>query len=776
MYNIVVGDDALRRASRHREGFSLHKNKVKRKKMNLTDRIIRAQLELTKPIADGSRIEISRSFQDKIGKLMHFTRRHDVVVSDEISEKTRGALIVPRDELRGGLIIYLHGGGYTCGTLEYAKGFASVLSAECGMRVVAIEYRLAPEDPFPAALDDVYEAYLDILNSGHVTPDKIILAGESAGGGLEYALCLKLRDEGIPLPAGIIAISPWCDLTLSGKSYEDNLEADPSLTRERLTFFADCYVGAYNDTDAKEMKIGRADEIGGREAKMNPYVSPVFADLSGMPPSLIFVGEDEILLSDAEMMRDRLAECGSSVQYVTRRGMWHAYVLYCLKSNAQDFKIINDFVKSCLPKGNERKLKWMHLDNAAKIYPAAATARWNNIYRLSMTLYEDIDRATLQSALDVTVRRFPSIAVRLRAGIFWYYLEEIAHAPEVQDEKSYPLVRMPFDDIRHCAFRVLIYKKRIAVEFFHALTDGNGGLVFIKTLVAEYISQRYGIRIPNTDGVLDRLEEPSEDELADCFPKHKAMVGKSRNESDSYRILGDVEEDGFCHVTTFLLKPEELLNIAHGYGVTLTSLVAACFIKAILNLQYEDVKKPKNMKKVKVLIPVDLRKIYKRRTLRNFALYTTPGVDPKLGDYTLEEICRIVHHRMALDVTEKNMSARIYTNVKDEENMLLKLTPLFLKNIVMKIIFMLVGEKKSSLSISNLGLVKLPPIMEQYVDRLDFVLSVQSTAPYNAGIISYRDSLNLSIIRNIKEPRLERALYRVFRDTGIHVKLESNQR
>ena len=743
--------------------------------MNITDKILRSQLELTKPLTDGSGLDAARNIQDKVGRLMHFTRRRDVVVLDKSDRNHSGQLVVPRDELRGGLIIYLHGGGYVCGTSEYAKGFASVLSAECGMKVLSVEYRLAPEHPYPAALEDAYDAYCKTLARG-LEPEKIIIAGESAGGGLAYALCLKLRAEGKPLPAGIIAISPWCDLTLSGESYTFNKEADPSITKERLEFFADCYTGAYLPEDIPKIKKIAAPARGDIEKKHNPFVSPIFADLEGMPPSLIFVGEDELLLSDAVSMRDKLFASGCDVTLVSRPDMWHAYVLYCLKSNSDDYVKINNFVKKCLPKDNERKLRWMHLDNSAKIYPAAATSRWNNIYRLSATLKEDVDREVLQSALDVTVRRFPSIAVKLKRGAFWYYLEEIAHAPKIQDEKSYPLVRMPLDDIRHCAFRVLIYKKRIAVEFFHALTDGNGGLIFLKTLVAEYLTQKYGLKIPNEHGVLSRLDPPEEEELRDDFPKNKAPVGKSRNESDSYRVMGEVEPDGFCHVTTFIMRPKQLLELAHSYGVTLTALMAAVFIKASINLQFEDVKKLKHMKKVKVLIPVDLRRIYNSKTLRNFALYVTPGVDPRLGEYTLEEIAKIVHHRMALDITEKNMSARIYTNVHDEERMALKLTPLFLKNIVMKTIFMLVGEKKSGLSLSNLGLVKLPSPMDEYVDRFDFVLSVQSTAPYNASMISYGDTLNLSIIRNIKEPRLERELHRVLRDFGIHIKVESNDR
>ena len=729
---------------------------------------------MTKPLADDASMDSIRAFQDKIGKLMHFTRRHDVVVNDSVYKDMRCALIVPRDEVRGGVILYLHGGGYACGNIDYAKGIASVLAAECGMRTVSVEYRLAPEHPYPAALDDAYTAYCGLIEHG-VPANKIILAGESAGGGLVYALCLRLRDEGMDMPAGIIAMSPWCDLALRGESYSANREADPSLTKERLMFFTDCYLGALKENEkikkssVKELK----SDVHMRE---NPYVSPIYADLTGMPPSIIFVGEDEILLSDALGMRESLVAHGCEVACYVKPKMWHAYLLYPMRCCVEDFKKINGFVKKCLPKDNERKLRWMHLDNSAKIYPAAATSRWNNIYRLSATLNEQIDVDALQSALDVTVRRFPSIAVKLKRGIFWYYLEEIEHAPKIQKEKSYPLVRMPFDDIRHCAFRVLVYNRRVAVEFFHALTDGNGALIFLKTLVAEYLEQKHGISIPSENGVLDRLEEPKNEELEDCFLKHKAKIGRGRNESDSYRIYGTDEDDDFCHVTTFSINPKDLLELAHKNNVTITAALAAAFIKASISLQNEDVRNPRRMKKVKILIPVDLRRIYGENTLRNFALYTTPGVDPRLGEYTFEELCKIVHHRMCLDITPKNMSARIYTNVKDEERLLLKLTPLFLKNIVMRTVFLMFGEKKSTLTMSNLGAVKLPDPMNDYVQRLDFVLSAQSNAPYNASIISYKDTLTLSIIRDIKEPRLEYAFYKVMKECGVHVKVESNAR
>ena len=454
--------------------------------------------------------------------------------------------------------------------------------------------------------------------------------------------------------------------------------------------------------------------------------------------------------------------------------MWHAYHLYRLKSANAEFRLINSFIKKVFPKESERKLRWMGLDNAAKIYPAARTQSWTNLFRLSATLKENVDTEVLQSALDVTVRRFPSIAVRLRRGTFWYYLEELAKAPKISEEKAYPLARMTFRDIRSCAFRVIVYKKRIAVEFFHALTDGNGGLIFLKTLVAEYLSQKYGVKIPAELGVLDRLETPTEEELSDCFPKYAGRFPATRRESDSYRIMGEREENGFSHLTTLIMKSEELLSLAHKYGVTVTAVLAAALIKAGLELQRGDVGRIKKRKPVKVLIPCDLRRVYGTKTLRNFALYATPGIDARLGEYTFGELCDIVYRQMCLEITPKNMAARIKTNVKDEENILLKLTPLFLKNIVMKAVFMMCGEKKSMLTLSNLGAIKLPDVMREYIERMDFVLSVQSTAPYNAGVLSYGDKTYLSIIRNIKEPRLESALYRELRREGISVIAESN--
>lgn len=424
--------------------------------------------------------------------------------------------------------------------------------------------------------------------------------------------------------------------------------------------------------------------------------------------------------------------------------------------------------------GNIPPLRWVRLDNAAKIYPAAIRREWSNIYRQAVTLTEPVDVPVLQRALDVTVKRFPTIAARLRRGAFWYYLQQVPHAPKIREEHSYPLTRMYREELRQCAFRVLVYKNRIAVEFFHSLTDGTGALVFLKTLTAEYLQQKYGITVPAELGVLDRREEPKPEEMEDSFPKYAAPVCASRRDTNAWHMWGEPQPGGFLHQTCFQLPAEQVVAAAHRYGVSVTVFLSAVMMEALVNLQREKVKNPKHRKGIKLLIPVNLRNLFPSKTLRNFAMYTIPELDPRLGEYTFDEICQVIRSKMGLEVTAKYMSTVIATNVRDEKNMAVRLIPLPIKNLVMKAVFDAVGEKKSCLSMSNLGVIRVPESMKPYISRFDFILGTQADAPYNCGVVTYNDRVYVNFIRNIRQPELERHFHAVLRDMGIAVLVESN--
>ena len=290
--------------------------------MAISSKLLRMQLAFFKPFVNGCTIETARIGQAKLGELMANSHKNKVLYSPQIFHNFLGEWIAPKTQKNDGVILYLHGGGYVAGDIDYAKGFGTTLAAKNGIKVFCAAYRLAPEHRYPAALEDALTAYGYLLESGYESR-QIFLCGESAGGGLIYALTLKLKEEGRELPAGIIAISPWTDLTASGASYEKNREADPSMTRERLAYYAKLYADDYLD----------------------PYVSPLFGELTHMPPSLIFVGGDEIMLDDAVFMHERLLKAGSQSELVVTPGMWHGYILYGVSEAKKDHEKISTFLK-----------------------------------------------------------------------------------------------------------------------------------------------------------------------------------------------------------------------------------------------------------------------------------------------------------------------------------------------------------------------------------------------------------------------------------------------
>ena len=283
----------------------------------MTRDFIRSQLKRIRAYTDDSPIVAERKGQALLGRLLRSTRLRGIKAASLSLSGVRATLFTPAKPDRAGAALYLHGGGYCCGDIPYAEGFGSVLASESNLPVLCPAYRLAPEHPFPAAVEDAMGAYRYLL--ARWPAEKIVLVGESAGGGLVYSLCLAAKREGLPLPGGLIAISPWTDLTLSGSSYRDNEKADPSMTKAHLAHFARLYAP------------DRAPE---------PLVSPLFGDLTGLPPSLLFVGGDEIMRDDAVRLDEKLRSFGCHSYLVVAPGMWHAYVLYGLKERRGDMEAI----------------------------------------------------------------------------------------------------------------------------------------------------------------------------------------------------------------------------------------------------------------------------------------------------------------------------------------------------------------------------------------------------------------------------------------------------
>ncbi len=204
-------------------------------------------------------------------------------------------------------ILYLHGGGYYAGSLTTHQALAANISLETDARVLLVDYRLAPEHPFPAAVEDATQAYRWLLRRG-LPPERMAVAGDSAGGGLAVAAMLEWKASGEPLPAAGVCLSPWFDLALTGESIETKASVDPILRPSDMPFAAWCYL---RSADPK-----------------TPTASPLYGDLTGLPPILVQVGTDEILLDDSRRFAERGRQMGVSVRLDIWDEMihvWHAY-------------------------------------------------------------------------------------------------------------------------------------------------------------------------------------------------------------------------------------------------------------------------------------------------------------------------------------------------------------------------------------------------------------------------------------------------------------------
>ena len=208
------------------------------------------------------------------------------------------------------VILYCHGGGYTSGTLGYSRILGSKVSLVTGMQVMSFEYRLAPEHPYPAAVEDALQAWDHLMYLGYGARD-VVVAGDSAGGNLALVLTHKLKQAGRRLPRALLLFSPWTDMTASGNSYQERADIDPVLTLNYIHATRDAYARGEDFTD--------------------PCLSPLFADLTGFPPTLIQAGTNELLLSDAVRLRNRMLKASVPCRLEVWDKMWHVFQTFPMR-------------------------------------------------------------------------------------------------------------------------------------------------------------------------------------------------------------------------------------------------------------------------------------------------------------------------------------------------------------------------------------------------------------------------------------------------------------
>ncbi len=255
-------------------------------------------------------LEKHRQSQDYIGSILGNTKElsfREIRIGDLYGEWVS----VNRAHMKKYVILHCHGGGYSTGSSLYARTLTTKFAASTSMDVLCFDYRLAPEHPYPAATEDAMQVWNYLMLLGYGARD-VIVTGDSAGGNLALSLLLKLKEEERLLPRGLVLLSPWTDLTSSGESFVEKAELDPVLNRDYIDRMVEAYAGG------QDMK--------------DPLISPLFGDFTGFPPTYIQAGENEILLSDAERLYQRLLRSGVSARLEIFEGMWHVFQMSPFKA------------------------------------------------------------------------------------------------------------------------------------------------------------------------------------------------------------------------------------------------------------------------------------------------------------------------------------------------------------------------------------------------------------------------------------------------------------
>ena len=404
---------------------------------------------------------------------------------------------------------------------------------------------------------------------------------------------------------------------------------------------------------------------------------------------------------------------------------------------------------------------WYRLDNAGKIYPAIISPRRTSLFRISATLQKVVHAGALQRALDRVIDRFPYFNVQIKPGLFWYYFETNEHKPRVERDSLYPCMAMNVKKDRMFLFRVRAWNRKVSVEFSHILTDGTGALIFLKTLLYEYFRER-GIEEDRCGDpfIFNPREKPDPGEYEDSFKKvYNKKIPFNRRQMRAFHLPGKHIPRGRYNIITGIAATEPVLEQSRKYGVSLTEFLTALLIESYREYCSDHVRK-RHWRPIVINVPVNLRPIFKSRTMKNFFLPLEPAIDPRLGEYSFDEIVSKVHHYMRHEVDSKVLNQQITRNVKGEMNTFIRLMPLAVKNSILPLIYNILGENNYTCGLSNLGQVTFPGILEEMVERMEFIPASSTGLKTKTGIVSHRGKLYISFGRLTEESPVEMYFFR----------------
>lgn len=408
--------------------------------------------------------------------------------------------------------------------------------------------------------------------------------------------------------------------------------------------------------------------------------------------------------------------------------------------------------------------RWYPLDYAAKIYPLSMKKNFMQVFRISVYLKEDVIPEILQIALTFSIKRFPTFATTVRKGFFWHYLDGIKRRFAVYEENDIPCSKINVSNLTKKTFKMLYYKNRISVEFFHVLTDGTGGSVFLKTVVAEYY-KLLGTKIDYTEGILNINENPLKEELNNDFLKfEKSNKKETFIEKKALQLDGNLSLIKPCQVIHFDLNLEEVKKICHKKNITITNLFLGFIFMAC---NYSTSKNGY----IRIQVPVNLRKYYDSKTLRNFALYSIISIK-KSDIKDFDTLLNNIKTQLEEKITKEKMNNTMAHTSKLINS--IKFIPLFIKKPIATLAYGFLGDKVLTTVLSNLGEIKYPTNLKIKIEKMDFLLGTTNINRSLFTLISCNNVLAFTMTKLTTNMALENNIYNLIKSMDLKIKVSGS--
>ncbi|MBQ1787642.1 MAG: hypothetical protein II004_01795 [Erysipelotrichaceae bacterium] len=405
------------------------------------------------------------------------------------------------------------------------------------------------------------------------------------------------------------------------------------------------------------------------------------------------------------------------------------------------------------------------LDNAAIIYPLGMKFGQMPMFRLSVELKEDIEPILLQLALDFTMKRFPTFSVVIKNGFFWHYLETTNHILQAEEEKDVPCKPISILLRSYRSLRVLYYKKRISVEFFHSITDGSGGMVFLKTLLGEYFRLQgkvftYGCCVKDPDELPDEAELVNEFKNAQGKGDFSKFVDKK-----SIQLDGKLSKTGVTRIIHFIMDSDELKKVSRSYNGTVTAYLCAVLMLAAKKSIV------RNDGIFNIQIPVNMRKFNHSATLRNYSMYF--NATENLSQ--IEDKKELIED-IAAQIKEKGDETHMNQMMKITGKLIASLNyvPLFIKVPIVQTVYGYLSNSIIGCTLSNLGVIEMPQELQDEVDRFQFVLMPGIPNRVTSSMVTYGKKAVFTVIKNCHETVFEEEVYRLLKEDGLAIETEGS--